>query len=266
MRKYLLVTLLINITFASQGYAAQWSNTELQLSQGKLKTPSFVADATHNSARTNILTFQHASGWQYGDNFFFVDYLNDDNEDSFNNADFYAELYLNFSLSKMTKKSVSFGRVKDLGLLLGGNFAADAKVRKYLPGVRLSWDLPGFAFINTDFMAYIDDSKGVAGGGAPAESDANMLDINWAYPLSIGNQAFSIEGHMEYLTQRENEFGQDQKPWVLAQPQFRWDAGKAFFGQADQLFLGIEYQYWRNKLGDADTDESAVQLLLVWRL
>ena len=29
--------------------------------------------------------------------------------------------------------------------------------------------------------------------------------------------------------------------------------------------IGIEYQFWQNKLGDPDTDESTVQALLVWK-
>ena len=50
---------------------------------------------------------------------------------------------------------------------------------------------------------------------------------------------------------------------LLAQPQFRWDAGKAWFDAPGQLSLGFEYQYWQNKLGDEDTDESAMQFLAV---
>ncbi len=61
------------------------------------------------------------------------------------------ELYVNFSLSKINDKKYSFlkGPIQDLGLLLGINMAADAKVVKYLPGLRLSWNLPGFAFLNS---------------------------------------------------------------------------------------------------------------------
>jgi hypothetical protein len=35
----------------------------------------------------------------------------------------------------------------------------------------------------------------VGHGGAPAEDDSFMIDFNWAYPFSVGNQDFSIEGH-----------------------------------------------------------------------
>ena len=36
-------------------------------------------------------------------------------------------------------------------------------------------------------------------------------------------------------------------------------------GAPNQLMVGIEYQYWLNKLG-TDEDESAAQFLVVWRL
>nr|WP_233520589.1 hypothetical protein [Flocculibacter collagenilyticus] len=244
--------------------AADWSVTEMHFQYGELDTPTFVNNASVSSD-TRVITLQNASGWKYGDTFFFVDYLDDDNGDSFNNGDFYGEIYLNFSMSKIFDRKFRKGGLSDIGFLLGVNAAADAKVLKYLPGVRLSWDVPGFAFLNTDFTAYIDDSDGVTFSGAPTEDDSYMLDINWMYPFEIGNQQFNIQGHIEFIGARTNEFGEPVKNWVLAQPQIRWDMGNAMFNQKNQLFVGIEYQYWNNKLGDANTDESAVQLLVVWQ-
>lgn len=251
------------VIFSHSLVAADWSITEIQYQNGKLNAPEFAGGG---DADTNIITFQHASGWAYGDNFFFMDHLDDDNPDGFNDQDWYGEWYSNFSLGKITRKTVGAGPVKDIGLLMGFNWAADAKVTKYLPGIRLSWALPGFAFFNSDLTAYIDDSAGIAQGGAPAESNSWMLDLNWAYPFSIGKQDFSIEGHMEYIASRDNEFGAAVSHWILAQPQIRWDMGKALFDVRGRLFAGVELQYWQNKLGDAATDEKAIQLLIVARL
>ncbi|HEX4853882.1 MAG TPA: hypothetical protein VFV21_06915, partial [Arenimonas sp.] len=74
---------------------------------------------------------------------------------------------------------------------------------------------------------------------------------------------FVFTGHAEYIGSRRNEFGGKVAHWVLAQPQLRWDAGKALWGRGGQFLLGIEYQFWQNKLGDPGTDERAAQLLLV---
>ncbi|WP_088330545.1 nucleoside-binding protein [Lacimicrobium sp. SS2-24] len=256
--------LMLALSLGSGPLLAQnWSVNEVQYQRGTLDAPSFAGGG---QASTHILTFQHASGWEYGDNFFFVDHLDDDKLDGFNDRDWYGEWYSNFSLGKITGNTVGAGPIKDVGIILGFNRAADAKVLKYLPGVRFSWDLPGFAFLNSDLTAYIDDSAGVEEGGAPTESNSWMLDINWAYPFSVGEQDFSIQGHMEYIASRENQFGEPVSHWILAQPQIRWDMGKALFDVKGRLFAGVEIQYWQNKLGDDNTDEKAIQLLVVARL
>lgn len=261
-----LIFLLIVLTLTNLStilLAADWSTTELHYQYGNLDSPGFAGGG---DTPTTVLTFQHASGWKYGDNFFFIDFLDDSEIDGFNDSDYYGELYVNLSLSKILGGTVGIGPIKDIGLLAGLNLAGDANVRKYLPGIRLSWDVPGFAFLNTDFTAYVDDSSGVGSGGAPEENDSFMIDANWAYPLSIGAHDFSIEGHIEYIGQRQNEFGTEVRNWVLAQPQFRYDLGKTLFDTANVLHVGIEYQFWYHKLGDKDTNENRVQALVVWRL
>ena len=239
-----------------------WSTTEVQFQYGRLDAPSFAGG---QSSDTKILTLQHASGWKYGDNYFFVDMLRDNVGDGFNDGDVYLEWYANFSLGKILDRKVGFGPISDVGVLAGINNAADADVLKWLPGIRLAWDVPGFAFFNTDFTAYLDDSRGAIGGGAPAETDGFMIDFNWARPFSIGRHDFIVEGHAEFIGGRRNEFGDDVNWWILAQPQFRYDLGKTVLGSANQLFVGIEWQVWTNKLGDASTDENAIQALVVWR-
>lgn len=260
---YLLLPALLCLQALSPAAsAAEWSTTELHYQHGQLLAPEFAGGG---DAATNILTLQHASGWGFGDVFFFIDSLHDRHTDGINDHDLYGEVYVNFSLGKLLGKPIKLGAIRDIGLLAGYNADRDAKVKKYLPGLRLSWDAPGFAFLNTDFMAYIDDSGGVADGGAPKESDSYIVDVNWAYPFSVGEQSFSIEGHAEYVGNRRNEFGNPVSHWFMTQPQFRWDAGKALYGKPNQLFFGIEHQIWHHKLGDDRTTENRPQFLAVWR-
>jgi nucleoside-specific outer membrane channel protein Tsx len=250
------------VCFAPPVNAFDWSISELHYQYGKLDTPNFAGGG---SSTTHILTFQHASGWAYGDNFLFVDYLNGDESNNFNDGDLYGELYLNFSLGKITKKSFSLGPIRDVGIIFGLNAGHDAKVLKYLPGVRLSWNLPGFTFLNTDFTAYIDDNAGLNKGGAPAENNSFLFDINGAYPIKFGKHEFEIQGHMEYSGERRNELGFVVSDWFLSQIQFRYDIGKLLIGKRNHIFAGIEWQIWLNKLGDKKTDENAAQALVVWR-
>ena len=248
-----LIALLLGAC-APSGHAFEWSDSELHLQYGQLDVPSFAGGG---KAKYLITTAQHAHGWRYGDNFVFLDML-DSRESGFQDFDFYGEWYSNFSLSKIAGRKIGGGLIADVGLVLGVNWADDANVVKYLPGIRLSLDLNGFAFANLDITAYIDDSKGVASGGAPREGDSFMVDLSFARPFTLGRQNFSLEGHIEYIGGRRNRFGDNVDGWLLAQPQLRWRV-------TERLWMGIEYQYWMNKLGDGATDENTVQALLVWQ-
>ncbi len=76
--------------------AADWSDTEFHLQIGNLDAPAFAGGG---SARHMIYTLQHASGWTYGDNFFFVDIV-DSRQPGAPDMDFYSEAYANLSLGK----------------------------------------------------------------------------------------------------------------------------------------------------------------------
>ena len=233
--------------------AAEWSSTELHLQFGRLDVPSFAGGG---SADHLIYTLQHASRWKYGNLFFFVD-VQDSRESGFQDFDAYGEAYANLSLGRISGKPLAFGPVSDIGLIGGFNWSADSKVRKYAAGVRLVLDLKGFAFSNLDVTALMDRSKGIASGGAPSQDDTVVVDFNFGRPFKIGGADFSIEGHIEYAGERTNELGGKVESWILAQPQLQWHL-------SERIAVGIEYQFWMNKLGDGSTDESAVQALFVW--
>jgi nucleoside-specific outer membrane channel protein Tsx len=266
---------------AGSAQAADWSTTEAQFQYGDLQKAFQGGGSASETDGTAIITLQHASGWKYGDNFFFFDYLNYGKTEveevigQATSSELYGEWYSNFSIGKMTGNDVSFLFVKDMGIIAGFNFAPEVNNHYYLPGIRFSLDLPGFAFANLDVTAYIPDSrKTVPGvnGLTFDEDDSYMVDFNWALPVKIGSTSWSLEGHVEYIggadmVGNDNGFLFDDKreSWILAQPQLRLDLGEVMGSEAGKLFVGIEYQYWQNKLGDKDTDESVVQALAVWR-
>jgi len=235
---------------ASRAQAADWSATEIQFEYGNLKSPFAGGDSM-----TPIITLQHASGWSFGDVFFFVDFIDDQDEDGFNDKDAYGEFYSYFSSAKVLGIKYS-GPIKDVGLVAGINFDADVGYLSLLPGAYVDWNAPGFAFLRTQFTAVIDDSD-------IAQKDGWQGDVSWALPFQIHGQRFSFEGHAEYTFNSSNIYG-PMKDWILAQPQLRWDIGYALGGAKDRFFIGTEYQFWQNKLG-TDVDESAFQALGVWR-
>ncbi len=248
---------LAMLAAAPAGTAAQM---EFHYQYGKLTNPF---DATQHG--THILTFQHASSWSLGDSFFFIDLLDDSVADGFNDIEFYGEWYPTLSVGRLADQTIGGGPLRDIAFIGGINVDGDANVFKWLPGARFSWDVPGFVFFNTDVTAFIDASKGTNNGGAPRTDDSFMVDVSWGAAFDLGSQSFWFTGHMEYIGGTTNEFGDPQDGWILAQPQLGWDIGKTLTGSANQLFLGVEYQYWRNKLGTKNHD-NVPQLWVMWRL
>ena len=257
---------------APMASAEIWSNTEVQIQAlGELERVG-----TGGTADTTIITFQHAGGWEYGDNFFFMDYSrysvnNDANFPVSDSSELYGEWYSNFSLGAITGNDLSFGPVKDIGIVAGFNFAPEVNSAWVLPGVRFALDLPGFAFAQIDVTGYIHQGGGSADSPVFTvidEDSSFMVDFSWAYPFKIGSTSWSIEGHLEYIDGRTqvNNFGTTElESWILFQPQIRLDLGEVLGQKAQRLFVGIEYQYWKNKLGEKGTDDNAAQLLAVWR-
>jgi len=265
----LALTAALNAPMAS---AEIWGNTEVQLQAlGELERVG-----TGGTADTTIITFQHAGGWEYGDNFFFMDYSrysvnNDANFPVADSSELYGEWYSNFSLGAISGNDLSFGPVKDIGIVAGFNFAPEVDSAWVLPGVRFALDLPGFAFAQIDVTGYIHQGGGSADSPVFTvvdEDSSFMVDFAWAYPFKIGSTSWSIEGHLEYIDGRTqvNNFGTTElESWILFQPQIRLDLGEVLGQKAQRLFVGIEYQYWKNKLGEKGTDDNAAQLLAVWR-
>ena len=250
-------TALLATTFAVSSQAEIWSSTEVHYSSGDILNPFAQQE---NS--TQIITFQHAGGHKYGDNFFFVDHSRVDD----GGTAFYGEWYSNFSLGAITGEEIGFGKVKDVGLIAGFNFATAVNNMWLLPGVRLALDLPGFAFANLDITGY---NNVPTAAGANEEKSSYMLDFNWAYPFEMAGGSWSLEGHAEFIAGRDviNAAGVKQSEsenWLLIQPQLRFDLGEAIGGDAGNFYVGLEYQYWKNKLGVKDQNESTVQLLSVW--
>ena len=248
---------VLGAMLAGLAVAPAAAQTEFQFQYGRLSNPF-----SGHSLTSRILTIQQASSWSLGDSFVFIDFVDDGLVDGFNDKDFYGEWYPTLSFGKMANRTVGGGPLRDVALIGGINFGGDADFFKYLPGVRLSWAVPGFFFLNTDITAFID---GNTGSVAPRTGNSWMFDVSWGAGFDVGSQSFGFFGHAEYIGGVVDEFGNEGQSWILAQPQLVWDLGKAVSGAANQLFLGGEYQYWPNKLG-TETDENTLQLLVIWRL
>lgn len=251
------------VMFAPQAAnSAEWSDTEVNYQYGT----QFEEPFNPNEVTKHIITLQHASGYKYGSNFFFVDFLKSDGDDD-NAGEVYGEWYTHLSLSKTTGAKLSYGIIKDLNLTAGINYGSKntgANPRVYLPGFTVDFDLPGFTYFGVDVLAYIDRGKFKPNAATTLDNcggHETSYQINpfWQLPFRLGPTKWSFEGHVDFIGNRgtcENE--------ILAQPQLRLDVGN-FFGKPDTGYVGIEYQYWRNKFGFKDVDESVPQFFAAWK-
>ncbi len=228
---------------------------EFQYQRGSLLNPF-----TGRHHATNILTFQHAGSWKLGRTFFFIDFIDDDENDGFNDKEFYGEWYPSLSFSKLFRQDIKIGPIVDVSAVGGLNYDGDANILKFLPGVQLSWNIPGFIFVNTDFAAISDYSDGFR------HDTGFMFDISWLKIINLGSQSFSFMGHAEYISSVEIENSRGTiESWILAQPQLVWDVGN-LFKSPNMLHVGIELQYWSNKLGVDGQNEFRPELLVIWRM
>jgi len=242
-----------------------FSDTEVQLQTGG------TMDDFGGETKNTVTTFQHASNWKYGDNFFFIDQTTARPTSDSNAAggkNFYAEWYSNFSLGAITGADLSFGPVKDIGAVIGVNYNPDLNATYALPGITFALDLPGFAFATLNTSAVILASDAGNAGGVTDEDTRFMVDFAWAYPFKIGSTSWSIEGHLEYMTSTDQTAFGNTGPveaHILFQPQVRLDVGELIGTPSNRLFAGIEYQYWSNKYGTDFLEDNTVQFLAVWR-
>ena len=91
---------------ASPTLAVEWMHNELHLQYGRLDIPTFAGGGSETNT---IVTNQHASGWKYGDNFYFIDFIDAEKSGS----DILGEFYPNFSIEKMRGKDVTIGSITD---------------------------------------------------------------------------------------------------------------------------------------------------------
>lgn len=192
-----------------------------------------------------VLTFEHAAGLSFGDSFFFLDRLHSSNGDREN----YAEWSPRLSLSKLSDSSYQFGLVKDV--LFSSTVEMSEQQTHYLYGVGLDLAVPGFNYLNLNLLRRNNEQV----------ADNWQLTMVWALPFKLGGQSFVYDGFLDWFNTTA-----DQRASMNLTSQLKWAAHEQF-GWKHKVYLGVEYVYWRNKFGIADspafhTNESNLNFLL----
>ena len=220
-----------------------WTSSNIQLLYG--------SDFELGDKDRTTVTVEHANGWKYGKNFFFVDVLN--RRDI--GVEVYAEVYSYLSLSKITGKKVEFGPVKDIAVLAGLNISnkpENDNFKAYLAGISFDLGNQWFDYLQLDIAAFKNDNVSGKYG--------MQFTPVWSLPFSIADVKFKFRGFADFRTGNTNNSGNFN---ILAQPQMLIDIGDLAGWKSDKIYIGTEYSYWYNKFGLDDVEESVVQGMII---
>jgi nucleoside-specific outer membrane channel protein Tsx len=260
--------------------AAEWSETEVLFNHGtKFREPfnpfnpndGKIGAVNDTDVTKSYFTLQHASSHKLGRNFFFVDFIKSEKNDPQGGGSFgeiYGEWYSSLSLSKLTGSKFEWGVIRDLNLTGGINYGSKnngPNPRVLLFGPTVDFNVPGFIFFNVDLLAYKDSSRFA---GAPNTDETTwQITPSWLAKFNIGPTKWAFTGHIDWIGKRclvgpNGCTGRAVE--TLAQPEIRLDVGD-LFGKSDTIYIGMKYNYWKNKFGFEGLNERNPQIQLDWK-
>lgn len=207
----------------------QWKTTNVQVLHGE--------DYKLGAKERTIFTLEHANGFKYGDNYFFMDYTKDQNAT-------YGEWTPRLSLSKMTGADLSFGPIKDISLAGVIEFPSGMDIRDGY-GIGIDWKVPGFQYVKTNILNR-DDPR--------FDGRAGLVTLAWGANWHLGEVPVRFEGYCDF-----QEAEGSWNSWTNCAPRLFLDVGY-FAGNKGHFFAGFEYQYWDKKFGVDGVKEDVLQL------
>jgi nucleoside-specific outer membrane channel protein Tsx len=197
--------------------------------------------------RKDIITFEHADGWKYGDNYLFIDVAH-----LANRADktgIYGEWQPRFSLSKMTGARLAAGPIADV--LQSNRIAFGDGFFAHLDGLAVDLKIPRFSFFHQHVFLRNDlHLKGVTW----------QVTSEWSIPFELGPARFVQDGFVHFIGPEGGS-----KLNIISQPQLLLDVGK-FAGYTDQMFIGLELDLRYNEFGIDGQNEVVAQAMAEWKI
>lgn len=194
------------------------------------------------------LRFDQANNWQYGDSFFFFDITNPDQ----NGTSIYGEWQPRLSFSKITGHKIGWGPVSDV-LLASEINVSGTNSRAYLYGLGFNIAIPGFTFFKLN--TYVRDDPSLAG-------NTYQISMVWLKKFLINNRvSFDFAGFIDDAGKESTKNAN-----FLAKPRLMLDLGRLVWKSPNNLFVGVQYVYWNNKLGIKGLTESVPEAMLTWKI
>jgi nucleoside-specific outer membrane channel protein Tsx len=219
--------------------AFEWGATNVQYLKGSDYVNPFVPESSPDREfDQDILTIEHANAWKLGDNFFFVDVSSPSQSNPL------PALYMEWAPRISSKKTLGInysGLIADV--LLSTQYNAASGFPVYLYGVAVDLNVPGLNFFQTNF--YVRDDRNLEGTGF-------QVTLAWGMNFKAGID-WEFGGFLDYAGEEGDDATGKSEANLLTQP--------AIFAKlTPELGVGLEYQYWSNKLGVKDANESVPQV------
>ncbi len=213
LKKFVILTAFVFAT-PTNADIFQWSNNEIQYLHGD----GYQAPFNSNDVSQSIMTVTHSDGWEYGRNFFFVDTLITERGQPAQ-TEIYGEAYSTFSVSKIIGKDLSFAIFKDINATVGVNGGENFESKKSgsrvaLYGVTVDFDIPGFKFLNVDFLNHVPFEP-------TAQGASLQITPVWNLPFTIAGTKWIFEGFTDFIGSKKS----GSAFTILSQPQLRLDIG-----------------------------------------
>ncbi|MGO1247184.1 MAG: outer membrane protein OmpK [Oceanisphaera sp.] len=276
-KRILTVSALAMAVAAPSVSAANWSDTFVGYRYGT----QFTEPTIDKKVKKHVLSLTHASGYDYGQNFFNVDLLQSDSNDPAagdegNDGDKGAfEAYVTYRhqlhLGKIFNTDLSFGPVKEVGLTAG--FDLNTKNTTFAPrkqmlvvGPTLKFDVPkGFVDFSV-LYAHERNHKNIPAINVNEDvtfNDYTIYNLTWGVPFDLGPVPMKFQGFGNYITPK----GLGMTDETLVRTNLMVDVGQLAFNKSNTVWAGVGYEYWRNKFGNQDKvgiDTDAVTANLEW--
>lgn len=213
----------------------QWQSNSLTYLWGK----NFKVDPEMQQT----FTFEHADSWKYGDNFLFIDSITYNGKTTSNNGHhtLYGEASPRLSLGKILGQQIGFGPVTDVLLATTYEFG-EGDNESFLIGPGFDLKLPGFDYFQLNF--YNRTSR----GPRPGDHVWQITPV-WSYTIPVGGSDVLIDGYMDWVVDNDKNSRGTYHANLHFNPQVKYDLGKALGFTPQKLYVGFEYDYWKNKYG-----------------
>jgi len=253
IKSSIFIILLIHLTIGSINASAdQWENSDDGKTAKTWSTTSLSilsgSDYKLGDKDRTIATFDHSSGGKWVNNHFFFDIINPNS----NFITMYGEWHPGLNITRLFKQAASFEMLKSISIVGEYNYGTNpmASFRSHYVGIGFELNIKNAHYSIINFMY---------GGDPTISEDTEQITIAWSFPFQLSFLHGEFNGYVDYIGAESYRVSHLQ-----SQPQLLFDIGR-IIGFKNSLYLGLEYQYWRNKFGKKGIDEKLPQLITTFK-